>query len=162
MSSGPAPKEQPEPAGDQPAPDQPAPDQPAGGRPHSGADEPAATGPAAGQVRSGLRNPAAAVRGLGATTLLLEAITLLLAIAPLRMLGGPYAGWGVVAVIVLAVVAVVLAAFLRHRITWYLVGALNLAVVLSGYFQWSLAVIGVAFALVWWYVLHVRRTILSP
>ncbi len=36
----------------------------------------------------GLRNPQAAVRGLGAGTLALEAIVLLLAIQPIRIIGG--------------------------------------------------------------------------
>lgn len=111
------------------------------------------------EVRSGLRNPRAAVRGLGAGTLVLEAITLLLAVQPLRMLGAGTAA--VVSVVVLAGAAVLLAAFLRYQVTWYLVGALNLAVTLCGFFQWSIGVIGVVFALVWWWVLHVRRTILG-
>ncbi|MGH3727909.1 MAG: DUF4233 domain-containing protein [Micromonosporaceae bacterium] len=110
-------------------------------------------------IRSGLRNPRAAVRALGAGTLLLEALALLLAIVPLRVLGAPPAA--VVSVVTLAVAAVVLAAFLRYDVTWYIVGGLNIAVTLSGYFQWAIGVLGVVFALVWWYVLYVRRTILG-
>ena len=55
---------------------------------------------------SGLRNPQAAVRGLGAGTLALEALVLLLAIqrsAPLRLAGR----WAVAAVVELAVAACV-------------------------------------------------------
>ena len=50
--------------------------------------------PGAATPRSGLRNPEAAVRGLGAGTLVLEAIVLLLAIQPIRILGGHLSGWG--------------------------------------------------------------------
>lgn len=114
-------------------------------------------GPAEG--RSGLRNPRAAVRGLGIATLLLEALALLMAVQPLRVVGVPTVA--VVLVLVLAGVAVGLAALLRFTVTWYLVWLLNLGLLLTGWFQWALAVLGVAFSLVWWYVLHVRRTILS-
>jgi len=108
---------------------------------------------------SGLRNPRAAVRGLGVATLLLEALALLMAVQPLRVVGVPTAA--VVVVLVLAGVAVGLAALLRFAVTWHLVWLLNLGLLLTGWFQWALAVLGVAFSLVWWYVLHVRRTILG-
>ena len=93
-------------------------------------------------------------------TLLLEALSLLLAVVPLRVLGAPTIA--VVVVVALAAVAVLLAALLRYRATWYLVGGFHIAVTLSGFYQWALAVLGVVFALVWWYVLHVRRIILGP
>lgn len=99
------------------------------------------------------------VRGLGIATLLLEALALLMAIQPLRVFGVPTVA--IVLVLMLAGCAVVLAALLRFRIAWYLIGLLNIGVILTGYFQWALAVLGVAFFLVWWYVLHVRRTILG-
>lgn len=114
-------------------------------------------GPAGGG--SGLRNPRAAVRGLGIATLLLEALALLMAVQPLRVIGVPTVA--VVLVLVLAGVAVGLATLLRFTATWHLVWLLNLGLLLTGWFQWALAVLGVAFSLVWWYVLHVRRTILS-
>ncbi|MQA23985.1 MAG: DUF4233 domain-containing protein [Micromonosporaceae bacterium] len=111
--------------------------------------------------RSGLRNPVRAVRVMGALTLVIEAVVLLLAIQPIRVLGGPHVTQAVTVVVVLAGVALVLASLLRYPAAWYAVGALNAAVTLSGFFQWALAVMGVVFALVWWYVLHVRRTILG-
>jgi hypothetical protein len=92
---------------------------------------------------------------------MIEAVALLLAIAPLRMLGGPRTTAAIVSVVVLAVAAVVLAGLLRYDATWYVVGGLNLAVTLAGFLQWALGILGVVFALVWWYVLHVRRTILG-
>jgi hypothetical protein len=115
--------------------------------------------PASPQRRSGLRNPAAAARGLGVATLLLEALALLMAVQPLRVLGAPTVA--VAAVGLLVGVAVSLAALLRFSITWYLAWAFQVAVLLTGLFQWALAALGVAFCLVWWYVLHVRRTILT-
>ena len=64
--------------------------------------------------RSGLRNPRAAVRGLGAGTLVLEAIVLLLAIQPIRIFAGHLSGWGVAAVITLAVLAILLAGLMSR------------------------------------------------
>lgn len=115
----------------------------------------------AGPSRSGLRNPARAVRVMGVLTLVIEAVVLLLAIQPIRVLGGPHVTEAVTVVLVLAGVALVLAGLLRYPAAWYAVGGLNVAITLSGFFQWALAVMGVVFALVWWYVLHVRRTILG-
>ena len=115
--------------------------------------------PASSQPRSGLRNPGAAARGLGAVALMLEAIALLLAVQPLRVLDAPTAV--IVAVALFAGSAVALAALLRFSVTWHLVWLLNVAVIVTGLFQWALGILGVAFSLVWWYVLHVRRTILT-
>ncbi|MGH3739416.1 MAG: DUF4233 domain-containing protein [Micromonosporaceae bacterium] len=132
-----------------------------------GSPDPAGNDPAestsadapAEEIRSGLRNPRGAVRVLGILALAVEAITLLLAVRPLQVLGAGTAA--VVAVLVLAGFAVLLACLLRYQVTWYLVGALNIAVTLCGFFQWAIGVIGVVFALVWWWVLHVRRTIIG-
>lgn len=115
--------------------------------------------PASSQRRSRLRNPDAAARGLGVAALLLEAIALLLAVQPLRVLDAPAAA--IVAVALSAGSAIALAALLRFSVTWRLVWILNVAVILTGRFQWALGIFGVAFSLVWWYVLHVRRTILT-
>ena len=67
---------------------------------------------------SGLRNPAAAVRGLGAGTLVIEAVVLLLALQPIRILGGRLSGAAIAAVVVLAVVAVALAGMMRRAWVW--------------------------------------------
>ena len=64
---------------------------------------------------SGLRNPAAAVRGVGAAALAAEGLVLLLAIVPLRVLGAAGAG-GTILVVVLAVVSFALAGLLRHAL----------------------------------------------
>ncbi|GAA4713969.1 DUF4233 domain-containing protein [Phytohabitans rumicis] len=112
-------------------------------------------------MNSGLRNPPAAVRGLGAGALILETIVLLLGIQPLRMLDGDLNS-AAIGVIVAAIVAcVVLAGLLRHNWAWYAVGVLQGLLLLSGFLHWALAVLGLIFGLVWLYVLHVRRTILG-
>jgi Protein of unknown function (DUF4233) len=110
---------------------------------------------------SGLRNPAAAVRGLGAGTLALEAIVLLLAIQPIRLLGGDLSGWGVAAVIALAVLCAVIAGIMKRRWAWHAGTVLQVLLLLSGLLHWSLAVLGLIFGAAWAYATHVRRTILG-
>lgn len=110
---------------------------------------------------SGLRNPAGAVRGLGAGTLILETVVLLLAIQPIRVLGGELRGGAVAAVVALAVAAVVLAGLMRREWVWHAGTALQGLLLLAGFLHWSLAVLGLIFGSVWVYALHVRRTILG-
>lgn len=110
---------------------------------------------------SGLRNPEAAVRGLGAGTLILEAIVLLLAIQPIRILGGDLSGWGVGTVLTLAVLAVVLAGGMKRRWAWHGGSALQVLLLAGGLLHWSLAALGLIFGAAWAYALHVRRTILG-
>nr|WP_229716338.1 DUF4233 domain-containing protein [Mangrovihabitans endophyticus] len=111
--------------------------------------------------RSGLRNPEAAVRGLGAGTLVLEAIVLLLAIQPIRLLGGSLSGWGIGAVVGLAVVALVLSGCMRRRWAWPAGTAVQVLLLAAGLLHWSLAVLGLIFGAAWAYATHVRRSILS-
>ncbi|GIF16096.1 DUF4233 domain-containing protein [Actinoplanes teichomyceticus] len=111
--------------------------------------------------RSGLRNPEAAVRGLGAGTLALEAIVLLLAIQPIRILGGDLSGWGIGLVIFLAVVAAVLAGCMRRGWAWGAGTALQVLLLAGGLAHWSLTALGVIFGLAWAYALYVRRSILG-
>ncbi|WP_030443059.1 DUF4233 domain-containing protein [Actinoplanes subtropicus] len=111
--------------------------------------------------RSGLRNPQAAVRGLGAGTLVLEAIVLLLAIQPIRIFAGHLSGWGVAAVIALAVLAILLAGLMSRPWAWIAGAVLQALLIVSGLLHWSLAVIGIIFAAVWAYAAYVRKTILG-
>ncbi len=111
--------------------------------------------------RSGLRNPAGALRGVGAATLAIEALVLLLAIQPLRVLGGHLSGPGVGAMVTLAVLCCVLAGLLKHRWAWFAGLVLQVLVIGTGVAQWALIVIGLGFAAIWLYVLHLRRTILG-
>jgi hypothetical protein len=110
---------------------------------------------------SGLRNPPAAVRGVGAAALGVEALVLLLAIAPLVKLGGPDTGPAVVLVLVLVVVAGVLAGLLRYEWAWWAGAVVPVALLAGGLLHWSLTVLAVVFGLVWGYVLYVRRSVLG-
>jgi Protein of unknown function (DUF4233) len=111
--------------------------------------------------RSGLRNPEAAVRGLGSGTLALEAIVLLLAIQPIRILGGHLSGWGVGAVLTLAVLCGVVAGSMRRPWGWHAGTALQLLLLAGGLLHWSLAALGLIFGAAWAYATYVRRTILG-
>ncbi|GAA2653555.1 DUF4233 domain-containing protein [Paractinoplanes durhamensis] len=117
--------------------------------------------PGAAPRRSGLRNPQAAVRGLGAGTLALEAIVLLLAIQPIRIMGGHLSGWGIGAVIALAVLAGALAGMMKRRWAWPAGTVLQVLLIACGLLHWSLAVLGLIFGAAWAYAAYVRRTILG-
>jgi hypothetical protein len=110
---------------------------------------------------SGLRNPPAAVRGVGAGALAIEALVLLLAILPLAKLGGHRSGAAIGAAIGLAVVSAVLAGLLRHRWAWYAGIALQVVLLACGLLHVALAVLGLLFGAVWGYVLAVRRKVLG-
>jgi Protein of unknown function (DUF4233) len=118
--------------------------------------------PDQGRRRSGLRNPEAAVRGLGAGTLTLEAIVLLLAIQPIRIMGGHLSGWGVGAVTALAALCLVVAGLMRRRWAWHAGSALQVLLIVGGLLHWSLAALGLVFGAAWLYATSVRRTILGP
>ncbi len=122
----------------------------------SGPGEP----PPAGR-RSGLRNPERAVRGLGSAVLALEALVLLLAIQPIRVLGGQLSGAAIGLIVGLAVAAVLLAGLMGRRWAWHLGTLLQVVLALGGFLHLSLAALGVIFGLVWAYALHVRRVILG-
>ncbi|MEV4122709.1 DUF4233 domain-containing protein [Micromonospora sp. NPDC049645] len=125
-------------------------------------EQPVGEEPTAGQPpRSGLRNPERAVRGLGAGTLSLEALVLLLAIQPIRVVGGDLGGAAIGAVVALAVAAVVLAGMMRRPWAWHAGTVLQGLLLLGGLLHWSLLGLGIIFALVWAYALHVRRVILG-
>ncbi|BCJ32022.1 DUF4233 domain-containing protein [Actinocatenispora sera] len=122
--------------------------------------EPAGAGTDGGWAPvSGLRNPAGALRGAGAGVLSIEALVLLLAVLPLRMLKAP--GWGMAAVAILAALAIVLIGLLKRRWAWYAGIVLQALVIATGVAHWAIAVIGCLFAAIWLYVLHVRRTVLG-
>ena len=117
--------------------------------------------PESGERPSGLRNPQAAVRGLGAGTLILEAIVLLLAIQPIRVLGGDLSGWGVGAVVALAVLCVLISGVMKRPWAWHAGTAVQVLLLAGGLFHWSLAVLALIFGAAWAYATYVRRTILS-
>jgi hypothetical protein len=147
-----------------PEPDRAEPDgaEPDGAEPDGAEPDGAvADGAAAGSGPSGLRNPAAAIRGLGAGTLVMEGVVLLLAIQPIRLLGGRLGGWGIGVVVTLAVVAFLLSGMMRRRWAWHAGSVLQVVLVLAGLLHWSLGALGLIFAAVWAYASHVRRTILG-
>ena len=117
--------------------------------------------PTEAEPRSGLRNPQAAVRGLGAGTLILEAIVLLLAIQPIRIMGGHLGGWGIGAVVALAVMAVLLSGLMGRPWAWHAGSVLQVLLLAGGLLHWSLAALGLIFGATWAYALHVRKKILS-
>jgi len=114
-----------------------------------------------GYRRSGLRNPAGAVRGMGAAALALEGLVLLLAIQPIRVLGGDLSAGAVWVVVALAVVCFVLCGMMRRPWVWTAGTVVQGAVLLGGFLHWSLFALGVIFGLAWLFVLHVRRSILG-
>jgi hypothetical protein len=113
------------------------------------------------QQTSGLRNPAAAVRGVGAAALGAEALVMLLAIVPLNVLDR---GSGVAVTITIVGFAVAFAALvaqLRHSWAWNAASLLQVALFVAGLvLHVSLSVLAVIFGLVWLYVLGVRRRVL--
>lgn len=116
--------------------------------------------PEPGRRRSGLKNPIRAVRSLGAGTLIMEALVLLLAIQPVRVLGGTLTGAAIGVTVGLALCAVALAGVLRRPWAWYAATGLQGLLLLAGLLHWSLGALGLIFGLVWAYVLYVRRSIL--
>ena len=122
--------------------------------------EPEATpaGAAGPERRSGLRNPPAAVRGAGAGALAAMALVLLMGIVPLVRLDAP--GAAIVVIAVLAVVAIVLCGLLKHEWAWYAAILVPTVLIVTGFLHVALAVLGVMFALLWAYMLYVRRTVL--
>jgi hypothetical protein len=113
------------------------------------------------EPRSGLKNPERAVRGLGAAAVSLEGITLLLAIAPIRMLDNGISTAVLLMIIGAVVVAFALAGMMKRPWAWHAAGALQVALLLGGFAHWMLAAVGVVFGLAWLYVLKVRKNILK-
>jgi hypothetical protein len=110
---------------------------------------------------SGLRDPQKAVRGLGAAAMTLEGITLLLGIAPIRMLGTGQTTAAIVILVAAAVLAFALAGMMKRPWAWHAAGALQVVLLIGGLAHWMIAAVGLTFGLAWLYVLKVRRTILS-
>jgi hypothetical protein len=115
-----------------------------------------------GQRRSGLKNPARAVRSVGATALASEGLVMLLAIIPLQVIGAHLPGFAVGTVVAIAVVCFGLAGLLRYAWAWWAGSLVPVALVVAGIaFHPSLTALGVLFGLMWAYVLWVRRSVLK-
>jgi hypothetical protein len=110
---------------------------------------------------SGLRNPQAAVRGVAMGVLILEAITVLLAIAPIKMMSG-ITGTQVAVFAGLSVACAGVCGLLRRPWGWHVGTALQAAVTLTGLYQPAMFVLGLAFGLIWLYLLRLRVTVSRP
>jgi len=117
--------------------------------------------PAPDAPRSGLRDPARAVRSVAAAGLALEGLTVLLALAPIARLGGGLTPWRLAAVVFLAVLLIATSGLMRRRWAYTLGSVLQVAVIAAGLLTTAMFVVGTAFALVWLYVLWLRATLLG-
>jgi hypothetical protein len=147
-----------EPATNGPSTNEPSNNEPSNNEPSNNGTS--TSGPT-GSRPSGLRNPKAAVRGVGAGALAAQGVVLLLAIQPIRVLGGHLTGLAIAVIVVLAVTCFGLAGLLRRSWAWHGGSLVQVVLLVSGFvFHASLAVLGVLFGLLWIYVLHVRRNVL--
>lgn len=109
------------------------------------------------------KDPLKGIRGVMAGTLILEAITILLALTVILRVddGVHWTTFNWVYVTVLGVAHVVMA-FLQ-RFDWALPVNLVLQVVLLGGFfvHYSVGIIAIIFIIVWWYLLHLRSTLIE-
>lgn len=113
--------------------------------------------------RSGLRDPARAIAGLGACILALESLVLLLTIVPLRMMRIDYLGAAITVVLVLTVGCIVLAARATRRWAWHGGTVVQLALLACGFFfHWALAGVGLIFGITWIFALSVRGKLSRP
>jgi hypothetical protein len=119
-----------------------------------------AAGP--GQPVSGLKNPAAAVRGAAVGALVLECVVVLLAIQPIRILAPDTPGWALAVVAGLALACLAVAGLLRYPWGWHVGTALQVAVVLTGFLQYAMFVLGLVFLAVWIYILRIRSDVTKP
>ncbi|HZE39893.1 MAG TPA: DUF4233 domain-containing protein [Stackebrandtia sp.] len=112
---------------------------------------------------SGLRDPKRAIAALGGIILGLEALVLLLAIVPLRMMGVRHLGAAITLVLIMVVAAIVLAGMCRHDWAWWAGVGLQTAVLVSGlFFHWALLGVGVIFGATWLFALSVRGKLSRP
>jgi len=129
-------------------------DIPSGDGDLAGAAEPAPT--------SGLKNPTAAARAVGRATMVLEFVSLLLAIQPIRIIAPDTPGWGLGIVAGLAFGCLLVAGLLRHPWGWHLGTALQVGVIVTGIFQYSMFIVGAVFLAIWVYVLRIRADLATP
>ena len=106
---------------------------------------------------AGLKNPGGAVRGVGASALVVFGLVLLLALLPLAKLGQSTAAIWLCAG--LAVHSFALCGRLRHDWAWPAALVVPVALLAGGVLHWSLVVLGIVFGLSWGYVLYVRRAV---
>jgi hypothetical protein len=109
---------------------------------------------------SGLRNPSRALKSLAAMMLALEALVLLLAIQPIRVLEGGITNAQLAAIVFGSVAAILLTGRLDKPYGWTMVTVLQVVLIGAGLQYWLIGVVGLFFSMVWLYVLYVRRRVL--
>ncbi|MFG2040705.1 DUF4233 domain-containing protein [Dactylosporangium sp. NPDC048998] len=110
---------------------------------------------------AGLKNPGAAVRGVGAAGLVVEGVVLLLALLPLAKLGHGDTTAAIWVCAVLAVVCFLLCGLLKHSWAWIAGLVVQVVLLAGGFLHWSLLALGIVFGPAWLYALYVRRSVYS-
>jgi hypothetical protein len=111
--------------------------------------------------RSGLKDPRRAARALAAVALAFEALALLLAIVPMRILLDD-ATFAITAVLVLTGACVVLAGMAGRPWVWPAGAVVQLGLIACWPIHWALGVAGLVFSLVWAYCWHVKTQLGRP
>lgn len=111
--------------------------------------------------RSGLRDPDRAARSLAAMALSFEALALLLAIVPMRMILDD-ATAAIIAILVLTVACVLLAGMAKRPWVWKAGALVQLSLIACWPLHWALGVAGIVFALVWAYCWYVKIALGRP
>jgi uncharacterized protein DUF4233 len=102
-------------------------------------------------------DPMKGLRGIFAATLVLEAIVVLLALLVLPVSGGGTTA--VVVIVVLGVLMIVASGLQRRSWGLGLALALQVATIASGLLVPALGVLGLMFALVWAFLLYLRKVV---
>jgi hypothetical protein len=113
------------------------------------------------ETRSGLRNPARAARSLAALALTFEALALLLAIVPMRMILDD-STTAIIVILVLTVACIALAGMAKRAWVWKAGAVVQLALIACWPLHWALGVAGIVFALVWAYCWYVKVQLERP
>lgn len=104
-----------------------------------------------------MKNPAKALRGIMAGTLIMEAIVVGLSLPVIAKLGGGIDTVGGVLVTALAVAMLLASGVIRFPWGVWVAVALQLAMIAAGFVVFTLGVLGVIFALIWLYLLWLRK-----
>lgn len=113
------------------------------------------------ETRSGLRNPARAARSLAALALTFEALALLLAIVPMRMILDD-STTAIIVILVLTVACIALAGMAKRAWVWKAGAVVQIALIACWPLHWALGVAGIVFALVWAYCWYVKIQLERP
>ena len=109
--------------------------------------------------RAPVRDPWKGLRGVMAATLVLEAVVVLLSLLAVAKVDRGTGAVGVGVVLALAAAMLLASGLQRRRWGLPLALALQLAMIGCGFVVPALGVLGVVFALVWGYLLHLRRDV---